>query len=472
MGGVYLVVMIGISILAYAGIVSQGSRSVAVVQGELRGFYDLVRSMLEIAVILVGPIIVGTSIQGEISRKSLDLVSSSPASHKYYLVGKVISGFRMILMMIFLTLPISAAAVVLGGATWGEVLITYWLLALHGLLCIAITLPIAVMGRKAVQVVFLSYLVCLAWTVIGVLVGFSSRFGMGSGEASPASMLFPFAVQGNLTGVTDLVGLVLPNWVIASAIAALVTKFFILAAGSAMSRYGSKETTSLRIHALLFQTAIAWTFANGVSRGIVPGAVTLSWDMMLATFGLFIAVPFLSCWSTFEDRKYRAEKLFDPRKILTAAPEGGLPYLLILLAAVGAVFLRDAFSLASAGTSSNAPVYAWLVSFWIFYWSVGWICSAFNRREVGFARRAQFALTFLAALVPIPVLIYLENVTGAKYLLFHPLLTLFDSGATEYFHWFHAGFLIAFAAVLTLIGEYKRRSDVLLKRRVTDGVPS
>ena len=139
----YLGLMIVIVTISYSAIVSQGERSVTVIQGELQQFYMSVVGLLEAMVALVAPVIVAMSIQAERQRKSIDLVMSAPVSPKYFLIGKVFSGYRYVLMLLFLSLPISAAAVVLGGVTWREVLVTYLLIASHALLYIAISLPIA-----------------------------------------------------------------------------------------------------------------------------------------------------------------------------------------------------------------------------------------------------------------------------------------------------------------------------------------
>ena len=108
---IYLGILILFVLLAYANIVAQGTQSVTVVQSQLKQFYKSILWMLEVMVALIAPVVVTMSIQSEVQRKSIDLVTTSPVSPKYFLVGKVLSGYRYVVMLIFLSLPVWAAAV-------------------------------------------------------------------------------------------------------------------------------------------------------------------------------------------------------------------------------------------------------------------------------------------------------------------------------------------------------------------------
>src|ERR1044072_9677517 len=107
-------------------------------QHPLKGFYNKIIYLLSTVMWLVAPALTATAIVSERQRKSLDLVFSAPVSPKYYLVGKMLSSYRYVWMLLVLSLPVTAACVVLGGAVWSEGLAAYGLLSLPGVIYTAI----------------------------------------------------------------------------------------------------------------------------------------------------------------------------------------------------------------------------------------------------------------------------------------------------------------------------------------------
>jgi hypothetical protein len=124
--GAYLLSLITIALLVYSSAIRNGtSVSIVEAQSSLQSFYATVIGLLGGMICLVTPALCATSILTERQRKSLDLVFSAPVSPKYYLVGKMLSSYRYIWMLLVLSLPVTAACVVLGGATWRDVLLGY-----------------------------------------------------------------------------------------------------------------------------------------------------------------------------------------------------------------------------------------------------------------------------------------------------------------------------------------------------------
>ena len=410
----YLGLLILFVLLAYANIVSQGERSVTQIQSELQSFYNLVMMLLEVMVALVAPVIVAMSIQAERQRRSMDLIMTAPVSPKYFLVGKILSGYRYVLMLLFLSLPITAAAVVLGGATWSEVLISYCLIASHGLLYIAISLPIAALSQKVVPTVMYSYVACGMWgyvsaPIISVMFMFGGMRGGSAGysEAPFWVLMFPMSTAFNVQTYTEIWGLHVPNWLLAVATTLLITKFFVLGAGSALTRIGSKETVSLRIHgliiALIFSFVLSidiFTFGGGL------GSIAHDFAIYAAVFTipLIFVLPHLSTWSYIDERKSRPGAMASVRACLSGVPEGGLPYLLMVIAAiVGGLWISAALAGASLDTDVLSYLF-WLTGAWVFFWSMGWLLSSFTRTGIGTARKSHLAFTVLFALLPWPAL--------------------------------------------------------------------
>ncbi len=459
-------------LIAYANIVSQGERSVTQIQTELKSFYGLVMILLEVMVALVAPVIVAMSIQAERQRKSMDLIMTAPVSPKYFLVGKILSGYRYVLMLLFLSLPITAAAVVLGGATWSEVLISYCLIASHGLIYIAISLPIAALSQKVVPTVMYSYVACGAWAyvlsapAIGmVMYSGMGGFARGAAEAPFWVLMFPMGIAFGVETYTVIWGLHVPNWLLAVATTLLLTKFFVLGAGSALTRIGSKETVSLRVHGLL--VALVFSFVLSADLfGLGIGSL-LVFSHEFAIFAAVLSVPLvfvlphLSTWSYVDERKCRPGAMASVRACLSGAPEGGLPYLLMLLGAIyGGLWL----SAARAGLSLDAVVVKylfWLTGAWVFFWSMGWLLSSFTRTGIGTARKSYLAFTVLFTLLPWPALAILQlGLEGIDVFSIYPLVALkYDASEIGTVVFMGIEFW-AVAAVMAYWGERRRKKIV------------
>ena len=481
----YLGLLILFVILAYWNIVSQGRQSVAQIQGELKSFYNLILVLLEVMVALVAPVIVGMSIHAERRRQSLDLILTAPVSPKYFLIGKFISGYRYILMLLFLSLPITAAAVVLGGATWSEVLISYVLIATHALLLMAISLPIALLSPKVVSAVMYSYIGCWAVFLVGSVAGAAysampfmmGGFGgsIGSQEGPFWPLMFPVFFGSGIETHTVMFGTQVPNWILAVAMTLFIVKFFLLAGGSVMTRAGSKETVSLRIHGLVIAALLSFVVTREAvgSLGFVagppgfggsPADVAYGFAIIVSalTLPLLVILPHISTWSLFDERKTRPGGVFSLRASLTSAPEGGLPYLLMLVAAI---VVGPFISILVGGGGLTAivlPYLIWLAGAWVFFWSLGWLLSSFVKTGIATARKSQLAFTIIIALLPWPVLAMVSTVLGpySDPWVVYPLVALKYEPDDLLFVMFMASEFWLLAAVFGVWGEWRRKNVV------------
>ncbi|MCH7904725.1 MAG: ABC transporter permease [Armatimonadetes bacterium] len=470
----YLGLLILFVTVAYWNIVSQGRQSVAQIQSELKSFYNLILVLLEVMVALVAPVIVGMSIHAERRRQSLDLILTAPVSPKYFLIGKFVSGYRYIVMLLFLSLPITAAAVVLGGATWSEVLISYVLIATHALLLMAISLPIALLSPKVVSAVIYSYMGCWAVFLVGSTFSagmmFTSGFGglIGSQEGPFWPLMFPNFFGFGIETHTTMFGAQVPNWILAVAMTLFIVKFFVLAGGSVMTRAGSKETVSLRIHGLVIAALLSFILtrdsiaSGGFSSG--PAAVAYEFAIMVSvlTLPLVVILPHISTWSFFDERKTRPNGVFSLRAALTSAPEGGLPYLMMLVAAV----IMGPFVSTLVGgdrlTTIVWPYLIWLAGGWAFFWSLGWLLSSFVTTGIATARKSQLAFTVIIAVLPWPVIAMLSAAMGTSSdgWIIYPLTALAHEPDELLIVMFMASEFWLLAAVFGVWGEWRRKNVV------------
>lgn len=476
MWAAYLGLLILFVVLAYANVVSQGAMSVAQVQTELKSFYVMVMSMLEIVVGLVGPVLVAMSIQAERQRLSLELIMTAPVSPKYFLVGKVVSGYRYIVMLLFLSLPITAAAVVLGGVTWSEVLISYALIAAHGLLYIAISLPIAILCNKVVTTVVYSYIACWGiglFSSLSVVSMFSFGGGMGMDIDVPFWMLiFPMGFAYGASSVTEIFGVGVPGWILAVATILAFTKLFVLAAGSAMTRAGSKETMSLRIHGLVYTLGFSLLILIPTVRSAAGFAGEQELAIVIATLTIpFILIaPNLSTWSLIDGKKWLPNTPVSFRGAIRGTPDGGLVYFLMLLSCIF-VAAGVAFFLSTGVSIDTMAIYLfWIAATWTFFWSMGWLLSSFVKTGIGTARKSHLAFTIITALMPWPVLAIISAAMpyGTDVWVIYPLVALKYQPNDIYIVFLMAAEFSVFAAIAIIWGERRRKKSVSLNSGAND----
>ncbi|HXH60177.1 MAG TPA: hypothetical protein VNI20_02335 [Fimbriimonadaceae bacterium] len=474
MWALYLGLLILFAMMGYSATVGGGVHSATRVQNDLNNFFHLLFTILEAMVALVAPVIVAMSIQGEVQRKSLDLVMTAPVSPKYFLVGKVLSGYRYIIMLLFLSLPVTAASFVLGGATWSEVLIAYLLLAMHGLLYIGLTLPIAVLCNKVISTVLYSYVVCwgIGFLPLLIVIPMSSVGSMGVTEMPFFLLLFPGTQTVAASTFTTIFGAHFPNWILATLMILFIVKFMMLAAGSAMTRKGSKETRSLRIHGLVL--ALVFSVLVGVSAGGLSGFLRGSSPVVIArmmattvtvlSLPIVFALPYISCWSYIDEQKQRPLGLVSVRNMLTAAPEGGLLYLWALLACLAlGMYVPSYLNGVDPGMSYLVYMF-WLFGAWTFLWAAGWFSSSFSKTGVSTARKSHVAFTIIVTLFPWPVLGMINAVVGpyTDLMQVYPLMAL--SGGLPLLNVFVMGIEFwVFAAIAVIWAEKRRKSSYSFK---------
>ena len=481
---IYLGLLILFVVLAYSNIVAQGQQSVTVVQTSLNSFYKSILWMLEVMVALVAPVIVAMSIQSEVQRKSYDLIATSPVTPKYYLIGKVLSGYRYVLMLIFLSLPVTAAAVVLGGATYGEVFISYFMIAMHGLLYIAISLPIAVISTKVVPAVIYSYVACWGFALFasaGAIEYMSRSMWMGGAqeEAPFYALLTPAMIETPVDAHTSLGQFSIPNWILATAVILVIVRFMVVGAGSAMTRRGSKETVSLRIHGLVLAAILtgiaalsqfgAMSMIGAMSGSSGSGdAQALCIFFTVVSLPLIFALPNLSTWSYVDEHKHKPSGIFDVRQILSGAPEGGLPYLFALLATMFAAGSGVLVYFGGTIDAVSIVYFVWLSGCWVFIWAMGWLVSSFTRTGTGTAKKSHIASTVVIGLLPWPFLSIVTATSGADWFevfRIYPFAGfLYNAGDIDTVVFMVFELWVA-AVALTIWAEFRRRSVVSLYTR-------
>ncbi len=416
--GLYLAILITVAYFKYGDIAGNTQISVVQAQRELREFYTLIVSLLAGMVAIVTPGLAATTIVMERQRRSLDLVFSAPVAPRYYLVGKTIAVYRYIWMLLILSLPVTAACVVLGGASWSDVLTVYGLLSIHGLLFAAIGLLMSTVSSKPVAAVVWTYVAVAGYLIAstGTAAAYSYRPMMGGGEVPFMVGLSPFSAIFTVGTYTPMFGYHVPNYLLASLAILVGVRLCLLGAGSILSE--GRETANLRIHWILMATVCAFglTYWLGVAGGYAsmasstafgrsdPRAAVLGYGLFWVLTPLVLAIPTLSAYGDDGFGRQRDNGWFDVRRTFDGTPAGALPYIFLMVLTTA---LAGVIGLVTAGGKMPSALFAvyvaYAMGFWGLFWAIARVASSYG---IGLkaARTAVVAAVVLLIALPVPFL--------------------------------------------------------------------
>jgi ABC-type transport system involved in multi-copper enzyme maturation permease subunit len=420
----YLAFLILIVALAYQAAIGDNPdlRNPVRVQEALVGFYRIVMSMLVALIALIAPALTANAITLEHERKTMDLLLATPLTARQLLVGKLLGSFAFIVLLLALTLPVSAVSVLLGGVSFPELLKAYLLIACGGLVLCAIALFSSVYARNSTLAVLWSYLRVAGFLLAtGVLIwlqealAFGAFGGRGAGAlnlAFPQALLNPFAAPFVADMQVDFVRWQVPAWIVGVVICLLFTRLTLTAAARKVGLYDKDVLPSARRQlVLLFPLNMLLCVLPLLARGGAGGA-----EFAILVIVLLCVAPFLllAAWiapfGQDGDAPCPDDGVFKPSRMFTAAPSGALPFLwTVWLLTAGALILV----LYQSGIPAIMDPLLWnyllsmLIYFtgvWMLFWGIGRYCSVMLRaRSLATAR--ALTLVVITGVIAIPVII-------------------------------------------------------------------
>ena len=410
--------------LAYSGVVGDRSMGISQVQMELRTFYSIIVAVLAVLISLMTPAMTATSITQERQRQALDLVFSAPVTLKYYLVGKMISGFRYTWMLLILALPVTSVSVVMGGATWSDVLGAFVQLSCTGLILNALGLTMSAVTKNAVSAITTTYILGAFYVVLATyLVDFpmmgSSLYGAKGGQNAPFLVcLSPFLASESSQTYTALLGVNVPNWILVIPFSLLICRWMLLGAASVMSGYRSAETRLFRINSLIYAFVLVFWGSYSLSHNFVSGSyfvarssspMTITTIPVASYLGwlivvILLVVPFVACFDRLADKKHRPDGWFDFKKIFVGSPAGGLPFVLALVLTFDIATLAGlTVGLGDFSVSEWVVTSVWGMAFAFFWVSLTQFASWFTT-ELKNARAISLATMLMILGLPVLLL--------------------------------------------------------------------
>ncbi len=494
--GLYLIILIGIAMFVYSQTADRTGFTLVQAQFQLRQFTSTIMILLGFAVAIVAPGLTATSVVTERQRQSLDLIFSAPVSPKYYLVGKVMSSFRYTWMLLVLALPITAASVVLGGASWSDVLIAYVLMSLFGLVLTSFALLMSTLASKPVSAIIWSYVGAFVYSGFTFLLSTSYTLGRMFGasrdnEASWWVSMSPFSVLDTSHTYTQVGSLHVPNWIFVLAFTLLASKILLLGAGSVLGTSGGKEIKGLRIYALIYIatfallpswnarpafTPVSSASTTAVTAPIAPVEESLRFAqeqgqyLALCTAPLLIFVPFIACFGFDREKRYWPNGVFKLKNIVDGTPAGGLPFLLAVIGTL--VVAWNVGCWFGAKSALRAPFWEfafYVTAFWTFFWALGRLISSFFA-GLKTSRMMVFALFVLLVVIPYPFLVALvgtftDDANPGPWNLYvmSPFMSTSDLSRAD-IALAYGLVLAAMAAVMAVIAEKRIRSKMVALR--------
>ena len=489
----YLVVMTFVLLWVYQNSLGEEGRySLATAQNNLQQFYYTTLGSLAVVITLVAPSMGAFAIVSEKQRRSLDLVFSAPTEPKYYLVGKLISSYRYVWLLLVLSLPFCAVSVTLGGATWSQLFITFLLYSFYGLVCVSFGLLMSTLCSKALPAIIWTYAALACYLLItGGFFGVNIASGRGTmADLNPLVSLFPASYSFVADQTWSVFGRDIPTWILSILVHLVVVKFIILAAGSMLAPGNSKEIRGLRIHGLVYVAVITCLIAlaitpflqQAMSSGLSLGNAQLlhgrALFAILLALGIMI-VPYLASFGINDLRRHRPDGIFKVRETFSGKPSGNLPYLILLFVSTVIAFIIGAsyaatgattvLPFSSSGTSAPPPtpispdlkplsgqflMYIYLaLSIWMVAFFLGWL--GVSRKPI-LSRGRTLSLFFFVLGLILPTALFAilaseDSRTATGIWLLNPVAGVICDLSSAGITGFHATVLFLFAVLLITV---------------------
>ena len=480
----YLAFLILIVALTYQAAIGDNPdiRNPVRVQESLVEFYRLVMSMLVALIALIAPALTANAITLERERKTMDLLLATPLTARQLLVGKLLGSFAFIVLLLALTLPVSAVSVLLGGVSFPELLKAYLLIACGGLVLCAIALFSSVYARNSTLAVLWSYLRVAGFLLAtGVLIALQDVLAMGGRGAGalnlafPQVLLNPFAAPFVADLQVDFVRWQVPAWIVGVVLCLLFTRLTLTAAARKVGLYDKDMLPSARRQLMLLfplnmLLCVLPLLARGGGAGRIGGMEYVLVVVPLCVAPFLMLAAWIAPFGQDGDTPCPDDGMFKPSRMFTAAPSGAMPFLwTVWLLTVGALILI----LYQSGIPAIMDPLFWnyvlslLIYFtgvWMLFWGIGRLCSVMLRaRSLATAR--ALTLVVITGVITTPVIIDLmffwdhTDFVALDVWMFKPFFDALSEPRDLQTH--ESMFLWGSAMVLVglLLGAFRRRAQ-------------
>jgi ABC-type transport system involved in multi-copper enzyme maturation permease subunit len=494
----YLAFMILIVALVYEASIGDNLNlsNPAQIQQALMQFYRVVMSMLIALIALIAPALTANAITLERERKTMDLLLATPLTARQLLVGKLVGSFAFIVLLLALTLPVSAVSVLLGGVSFPELLKAYLLIASGGLVLCAIGLFTSAYARSSTLAVLWSYLRVAGFLLAtGVLIvlqealafgGFGPRGAGALNLAFPLALLNPFAAPFAADLQVNFARWQVPAWIVGVVLCLLFTRLTLTAAARKVGLYDKDVLPSARRQLVMLLPlnvllCVLPLLALGGGAPGIPNAVYILVVILTCVAPFLVLAVWIAPFGQDGDAPCPDDGVFKPTRMFSASPSGTLPFLwTVWLLMIGALFLAFHWSgvLAVIDTllwNYLISMLTYLTGIWMLFWGVGRFCSMMLRARTLVAARA-LTLVVLTAILTLPLIVelmffwVLADFVALQVWVFKPFFdALLDpraAGTHESMFLWGSGMI----SIALLLGVFRRRAQATGTQKSPNGV--
>lgn len=347
-----IAVMMGIAYLDWWSRHRFGASPVNVSSELGRLLYMLVFETQAALVCLITPALTAGAITIEHEQRTYELLACSRLAPRTIIMGKLLSGWLFIVMLLTCSLPMAALCFLFGGVSAGEIIWSYLALCVFAFFYGSIGVFFSSLVRRstlAVVLTFASVFVCvMASLLVQILLNLGSPWGnigvfnpfIFINSSAETLKLFSLTIPGWLPVITvlPLCSLLLLNWAISRlpnfvVNRALVMRILLALLIPALAQLGLGDNTASGHHSHGGNTVLA--------IGIIGAIALFALTALFATGSAAEAKPrALLAWLLSG---------LDPRKIFSNKFCGGWAYLILLAALFSLCFIA---ALPSASTTA------------------------------------------------------------------------------------------------------------------------
>lgn len=388
--GGYLAVLGGTLTLYYTSWLASSAPYVAGLGSGAVGreLFGMVTGTQAFLVVLIAPAIAAGAITLEREQRTLDMLEVTPLRRPAIVLGKLLTAFAFVALLVVSSLPLASVCFLLGGVSPGQVTHAYAMLLCAGLVQSAIGVAWSSVARNTSAA--LSY----AGATLGMLV---AAFGIAlasAGAAAPAgagrtadlaARMVGFSLDLDRTGPSGgragaLFGQAIPLWAVPVALSAALAALLVAVAAAHLDRYPERRAPASRWLGLLLLALITLAACGDyLGRGLVaagPAALRLAEPeppLAVAALALFALAPAIATGVVTQAQARRLTHWLARGWTWSGARRSdlasALPYLLCCAAVVLGIYGLSLLAVGKAG--ALLPPAVVLAAALFSTWSVG-----------------------------------------------------------------------------------------------------
>jgi len=355
-----------------------GSPPVAFASQLGRGIYLVIFWIQAAMVVVVTPTLTASAITIEHEQRTYELLVCTRLIPRTILVGKLLSGWLFVVMLLTCSLPMSALCLMLGGVSGSEIFWNYVVLCLFALLFASVGILFSSIYRRSVQSVPLAYVCTFLFA--------SAASNVGPMQGGPFWTLNLFAWGAAGGSAIGFFSFSIPAWLPVVILLPLACLLMLNLGIQRVPHFVADRALAIR----LLTAGLLVTFMLLAMGGAGAGALGYAAGIGLGCASLLIVMP-ASFATGYRPRSWPRSLVgwllggLDPRRMFSSELSGGWAYVLVLVALYSATLLLAPSVPGGQPALDVWAIFVFLASIVFCYSALGALGAAFDSRSLGVA---------------------------------------------------------------------------------------